>query len=235
MDQEKIITINNNDCLLIIDLQPDFMENGRLAVPGGFSIVKKVNELLKKYNHAVATQDWHPEDHLSFAINHENQAPGQMIQMSYGSQMLWPAHCIQGTYGASLHPDLNQNKIELIIRKGFRKEIDSYSAFLENDGKTNTGLDAWLKARMIKRVFVCGLTRPYCVDFSAIDSVQSGFETFIVEDATSRLGSDQELDASKRKLSLAGINFINSDQILTSEQALEKTNNTDYQQTGLSL
>jgi len=173
----------NTDALLVIDVQPDFMPGGALAVPDGDAVVPVINRLLERMPHAIATQDWHPPGHASFASTHTGRRPFETIELAYGAQTLWPDHCIQGSAGAALHPDLDLRRVELILRKGFRPGIDSYSAFRENDRATLTGLESYLRERGITRVFLAGLARDYCVQYTAEDALEQGFDVLILEDA----------------------------------------------------
>lgn len=173
----------NTDALLVIDVQPDFMPGGALAVPDGDAVVPVINRLLERMPHAIATQDWHPPGHASFASTHTGRRPFETIELAYGAQTLWPDHCIQGSAGAALHPDLDLRRVELILRKGFRPGIDSYSAFRENDRATLTGLESYLRERGITRVFLAGLARDYCVQYTAEDALEQGFDVVLLEDA----------------------------------------------------
>src|ERR1700736_4488128 len=164
------------DALLVIDLQNDFCPGGALAVTGGDEIVPLVNLLAEKFSHVLLTQDWHPANHISFASAHPGSMPYQTISAPYGRQTLWPDHCVQGTPGADFHPALLVPHAELILRKGFRSNIDSYSAFLENDHFTATGLAGYLRERGLRRLFLCGLAYDFCVRYSAIDGAALGFE-----------------------------------------------------------
>ena len=167
----------NTDVLLVIDVQNDFCPGGSLGVKDGNKIIKNINSIQEKFKNVILTQDWHPENHSSFVTEYKDKEVFSTVKMPYGDQTIWPAHCVQGTYGADFHKDLNTLKANTIIRKGFRREIDSYSAFWENDRVTSTGLEGNLKSLGIKRVFVCGLALDFCVAFSAIDSKIAGFET----------------------------------------------------------
>ena len=169
--------------LVVIDMQYDFCPGGALAVSGGDEIIPVINRLIGNHDHVVLTQDWHPAGHSSFASSHPGKAPFEMIDMSYGPQTLWPDHCIQGTRGAAFHDGLEWTKAELVIRKGFRRPIDSYSAFFENDRTTPTGLGGYLKERGISEVVLCGLATDFCVAFSAIDAVKHGLSTTVMLDA----------------------------------------------------
>ncbi|WP_457852685.1 bifunctional nicotinamidase/pyrazinamidase [Siccirubricoccus phaeus] len=204
------------DMLGVIDVQPDFMPGGKLAVAGGDQVVPVINRLLEtRFRHAFATQDWHPAGHSSFASSHAGRQPFETVQMPYGPQTLWPDHCIQGSAGAELHRELAQPRIELIVRKGFRPEIDSYSAFFENDRRTTTGLHGWLQARGVRRVFLAGLATDYCVAYSAEDAAKLGYQVVVIEDACRGIGLPAEggttIDAAKRRLSAAGVAFLTSD------------------------
>ena len=177
------------DMLAIIDVQPTFMPGGELPVEDGGAVVPVINRLLHhRFHHACATQDWHPPGHSSFASTHPSHRPFDTVTMSYGPQLLWPDHAVQGTANAALHPDLDTGRIELVLRKGCRAELDSYSAFRENDGRTSTGLKGWLVDRGVRRLFLTGLAGDYCVAWSATDAVEAGFETVVVEDATRSIG-----------------------------------------------
>ncbi|UGY12575.1 bifunctional nicotinamidase/pyrazinamidase [Bradyrhizobium septentrionale] len=169
-----------DDLFLIIDVQNDFCPGGALAVADGDAVVPVVNRLASRFDHVVLTQDWHPARHSSFATSHPGAAPFSSIAMPYGPQTLWPDHCIQGTAGAGFHPDLATDRAELVIRKGFRGAIDSYSAFFENDLITPTGLAGYLRERGLKRVVMAGLATDFCVQYSALDARRLGFETAVV-------------------------------------------------------
>jgi len=169
--------------LLVIDLQNDFCPGGSLAVPEGDKIVPVINKIMDKFYKVVATQDWHPKNHVSFASTHNKQLY-ETIEINNILQTLWPEHCVQGSHGAELHKDLDIRKIDLILRKGTDPQIDSYSAFLENDKQTKTGLDGYLRSLDIKKVYVCGLALDYCVYYTACDAVKFGFETYVIIDAT---------------------------------------------------
>ncbi|MCX7910085.1 MAG: bifunctional nicotinamidase/pyrazinamidase [Endomicrobia bacterium] len=169
--------------LIIIDVQNDFCPQGALPVPDGDKIIPIINNITKKFFKVVATQDWHPKNHISFASTH-NKNVGETIKFKGHIQFLWPDHCVEGSYGAEFHKDLNLNDVDLIIRKGTNPNVDSYSAFLENDKKTQTGLHYYLKGLGIKEVYICGLALDYCVYFSACDAKKFGFKTYVVLDAT---------------------------------------------------
>ena len=187
-----------NEVLLVIDVQNDFCPGGNLAVKGGDEIVPLINKLAHQYHHVVLTQDWHPEGHSSFASQHLGHAAFTQIEMPYGSQTLWPDHCIIGSDGAGLHKGLHVPHAELIIRKGFRKAIDSYSAFFENDHKTPTGLGGYLKERGFKQVTCVGLAFDYCVRYSAEDAKALGFEVEVIESATRAIDLGGSAQATRK-------------------------------------
>ena len=197
------------DVLLIIDVQNDFCPGGSLAVKEGNKIIKNINSIQEKFKNVVLTQDWHPKNHSSFVTEYKDKEVFSSIKMPYGDQTIWPAHCVQGTYGAEFHGDLNTLKANTIIRKGFRREIDSYSAFWENDRVTPTGLEGNMKSMGIKRVFVCGLALDFCVAFSAIDSTIAGFETFVIMNATKPVDLPGSIESTFKAFNKHKINRIN--------------------------
>jgi nicotinamidase/pyrazinamidase len=172
-----------NEALIVIDVQNDFCPGGALAVAGGDEIVPLVNERMRQFEHVILTQDWHPARHSSFASEHPGKSAFETVEMPYGVQTLWPDHCIQGTKGAEFHPGLDMNGAKLIIRKGFRREVDSYSAFFENDHKTPTGLGGYLKERGLRKVTFCGLATDFCVAYSALDARRLGLEATVLLDS----------------------------------------------------
>lgn len=199
----------------LIDIQPTFMPGGELPVAGGDTIVPVVNHLFTRFSHAFATQDWHPPGHTSFASAHPNKQPYDVIDMPYGRQILWPDHAIAGTPNAAIHPAIDQHRIEAIIRKGFRPELDSYSAFFENDRKTATGLEGWLRQRGFSRLFLCGLATDFCVAWSAQDAARLGFDVTIIEDACRGIGLPEQAgrtttDTARERLAAMGAVFVNS-------------------------
>ena len=202
------------DALLIIDLQKDFCPGGALAVAGGDQIVSIVNALAQRFAHVVLTEDWHPPAHISFASAHRGAQPYTTIEAPYGSQTLWPDHCVQNTEGAALHSALSVPHAELILRKGFRREIDSYSAFLENDHFTPTGLAGYLRERGLKRLFLCGLAYDFCVRHSAIDGTALDFECIVIKDATRAVHLPDSVDATDLAFNEAGIQRIESADLL---------------------
>jgi Amidases related to nicotinamidase len=199
------------DALLIVDLQNDFCPGGALEVPEGDVIVPLVNDLAKNFDHVIQTQDWHPEGHQSFASSHPEHAPNDVIEMDYGDQVLWPDHCVQGTAGAEFHPDLDTTHTQLVIRKGFRPEIDSYSAFYENDGETATGLAGYLRERDIDTLYLCGLATDFCVKWSAVDGREEGFDVYVIEDATRGIDQDGSLAQAWEDMNNAGVQVVSSD------------------------
>jgi nicotinamidase/pyrazinamidase len=178
------ITPDPQDALLVIDIQNDFMPGGALPITDGNAVIPIINAVAKKFDHVILTQDWHPPQHISFAKSHVNKRPYEEIHALYGPQTLWPEHVVQHTEGAAIHPALHIPHAELILRKGFRRHIDSYSAFLENDHTTPTGLAGYLRERNLSRLFLCGLAYDFCVRYSALDGKAHGFETIVIEDAT---------------------------------------------------
>lgn len=202
-----------DDALLVIDVQNDFMPSGALAVTEGDQVVPLINALAQKFDHVILTQDWHPTQHISFATTH-NKQPFETIQAPYGPQTLWPEHSLQNTSGAAFHRGLDIPHAELILRKGFRRHIDSYSAFLENDHFTSTGLAGYLRERGLQRLFLCGLAYDFCVRFSAIDGTALGFECLIIEDATRPVNLPNSVAETNAALSAAGVQRIQSRQIL---------------------
>jgi nicotinamidase/pyrazinamidase len=203
-----------DDALLIIDVQNDFMPDGALPVTEGDQVVPIINALAKKFEHVILTQDWHPTQHISFAATHPDKNPFETIQASYGPQALWPEHSLQNTPGAAFHSALDIPHAELILRKGFRRPIDSYSAFLENDHFTSTGLAGYLRERGLQRLFLCGLAYDFCVRFSAIDGTALGFECIIIEDATRPVDLPNSVSETNAALSVAGVQRIRSQQII---------------------
>jgi nicotinamidase/pyrazinamidase len=196
-----------NAALIVIDLQNDFCPGGALAVAGGDEIIPLINRLIGSFEHVILTQDWHPAGHSSFASSHINQVPFSAMQMSYGMQTLWPDHCIQGTPGAEFHRDLRWTKAELVIRKGFRKAIDSYSAFYENDRKTPTGLAGFLRERGLTKLGFVGLATDYCVAYSALDAARLGFDTTVLLDACRAIDLNGSLATARRQMQLAGVSL----------------------------
>ena len=192
--------------LIIVDIQNDFCQGGKLEVPNADSIIPSVNNIQKEFNTIILTQDWHPKDHKSFASQHKKK-PFTQIKMTYGNQILWPDHCIQGTKGSEFHQDLNTRRANMIIRKGYRKNIDSYSAFFENDKKTSTGLNGFLKDLCIKDIFLCGLAFDYCVLYSAIDAKKLGFSPIIISSCCRSINNNESENAAKTILNKLNIDI----------------------------
>ena len=200
--------INLDDLLLVIDVQNDFCPGGALAVSDGDAVVPVINRLSHRFDHVVLTQDWHPRDHSSFATSHPGSAPFQTITTDYGVQTLWPDHCVQGTIGAAFHRQLSTERAELVIRKGFRREIDSYSAFYENDRRTPTGLAGYLRERGLRRIFFVGLATDYCVHYSSVDARRLGFETIVVESGCRAIDLAGSLGSAWAAMQEAGVRRI---------------------------
>jgi nicotinamidase/pyrazinamidase len=199
------------NALLIVDVQNDFCPGGALAVPEGDEVVPIINDLSDAFDHVIQTQDWHPAGHQSFASSHPGHDPMDEIEVEYGQQTLWPDHCVQGTDGAAFHPDLNTTRSELIIRKGFRPEIDSYSAFFENDNETPTGLTGYLRERDIDALFVVGLATDFCVKWSALDGRKQGFDVYVVEEATRGIDANGSVAVAWEEMNDAGVQIISAD------------------------
>ena len=213
---ERIVIDQTGDILGLIDIQPTFMPGGELPVPAGDEVVPVANRLMKTaFVHCFATQDWHPPHHSSFASSHPGKAPYETVDMAYGQQVLWPDHAVQGSSGAALHGSLDPSAIEMIVRKGFRREIDSYSAFFENDRRTATGLAGYLRERGLRRLFLVGLATDYCVAYSAEDAAGLGFGVFVVEDGCRGISLSAgdgatSVDVARKRLQEKGVRFISS-------------------------
>lgn len=193
------------EALIVIDMQNDFCPGGSLAVAGGDKIVPLINEMIGRFEHVILTQDWHPANHSSFASKHPGRQPFDTVEMAYGTQTLWPDHCIQGSGGAAFHPALKWTKAQLVVRKGFRAGIDSYSAFFENDRTTPTGLAGYLKERGIGKVTLVGLATDFCVAYSALDAVGHGFDTTVRLDACRAIDLGGSLETMLGKMKHAGV------------------------------
>ena len=196
--------------LIVIDAQYGFMPGGGLPVAGGDAIVPVINRIAPRFANAVLTQDWHPADHISFAANHPGRQPFDTITLAYGPQVLWPMHCVQGTRDAALHDELRVPQAQLILRKGFHRDVDSYSAFMEADRTTTTGLAAYLHARGITHVVLCGLATDFCVAWSALDARAAGFEVAVVEDACRAIDLNGSLAKAWADMAAAGVQRIQS-------------------------
>jgi nicotinamidase/pyrazinamidase len=203
----------SEDALLVIDMQVDFLPGGALAVADGDAIIPGINALAARFDHVILTQDWHPRGHISFASTHGKQPFVDTVQAPSGTQHLWPDHCIQGTPGAQLHPDLNIPHAELILRKGFRRDIDSYSAFTENDGRTPTGLTGYLRERGLTRLFFTGLAYDFCVGFSALAAARLGFQSLVVEDLTRAVDLPDTVAKTNSAFAAAGVRRLHSSEL----------------------
>ncbi len=214
-DIKMSMTLRPTDALLVIDMQRDFLPGGALAVPGGYAIIPGINTLAARFDHVLLTQDWHPRSHISFASTHGLLPFTDTIQAPYGTQHLWPDHCVQGTPGAALHPGRNLPHAELILRKGFRRDIDSYSAFLENDQHTPTGLADYLRERGLTRLFFTGLAYDFCVGYSALAAAHLGFDSLVLEDLSRAVNLPGTVDATNTAFATAGVQRISSAELLT--------------------
>jgi nicotinamidase/pyrazinamidase len=204
------IAVRDHDILLVVDIQNDFCPGGRLAVPRGDEVIAPINRLATRFKHVVLTQDWHPPGHMSFASSHAGKKPYETVEAFYGPQILWPDHCVQGTAGAEFRTDLRIPHAELVIRKGYHRDIDSYSAFYENDHKTRTGLSGYLRDRGFARVFIAGLAFDFCVRYSAEDALRDGFEVVVVEDACRGIDVEGSMAASRQSFAANGVRCVPS-------------------------
>jgi len=202
------IDVQTSDCLVIIDVQNDFCAGGSLAVPDADSIVPVINSLQARFSNIVLTQDWHPAGHSSFASEHAGKQPFDTVQLAYGQQTLWPDHCVSGSSGAQFHEQLDTNVAQLVIRKGFREEIDSYSAFFENDHTTPTGLTGYLRERNITRVVCVGLALDYCVRYTALDARTQGFEAIVLDEACRGIDVQGSNDQARQAMREAGVILV---------------------------
>ena len=202
------------DCLLVVDVQNDFMPEGALAVPRGDEIVPLVNRLAAQFAVVVLTQDWHPAGHASFASSHPGRKPYEKIRLAYGEQVLWPDHCVQGSFGAAFQAGLDIPHAQLVIRKGHHKKVDSYSAFLEADRETKTGLDGYLKSRSVKRVYCAGLATDFCVSWTATDARRFGLQAVVIEDACRAIDTGGTLAAAWQAMKKAGVRRVSSAALL---------------------
>jgi nicotinamidase/pyrazinamidase len=201
----------DSELLLVVDVQNDFCPTGALAVPRGDEVLAPINRIGRRFAHVVLTQDWHPRDHRSFASQHAGRRPFETIVVDYGEQTLWPDHCVQGTPGAEFHRDLDLPHAELVLRKGFARDIDSYSAFFENDRRTPTGLAFYLRERGFHRLTIAGLATDYCVAYSALDAIRLGFVVTVLEDACRAIDLDGSLDWAMREMRQAGVTIGSAD------------------------
>ena len=200
----------SSDALLVIDVQNDFCPGGALAVADGDAVLEPIHRAAQHFEHIILTQDWHTPNHDSFASVHPGKLPFEQIELGYGPQTLWPDHCVQGTRGADFHPKLQLTRAELILRKGFRRKIDSYSAFFENDRTTATGLAGYLRERNLNRVFLAGLAYDYCVGYSALDARRLGLFAVILSDACRAIDLNSSVSAIEREFAAAGVQLINT-------------------------
>jgi nicotinamidase/pyrazinamidase len=205
--------LTTHDALLVIDVQNDFCSGGALAVADGDAVIEPIHAIAPRFAHVILTQDWHPAGHSSFVSSHPGKRPFEQIEMPYGPQTLWPEHCVQQTLGADFHPDLKIPQAELILRKGFRREIDSYSAFFENDRTTPTGLAGYLEERSLTRVFFAGLAYDYCVGYSALDARRLGLEAFIIHDACRAIDLNESAAKIEADFARTGVALIESAQL----------------------
>ncbi len=202
--------ISPHDVLIVIDMQNDFCPGGALAVADGEAVIQPIQRIAPHFQHIILTQDWHASGHTSFASSHPGKRPFEQIELDYGPQTLWPDHCVQGSHGAEFHPALHLPQAELILRKGFRREIDSYSAFFENDRTTATGLAGYLRERGVTRVFFAGLAYDYCVGYSALDARRLGFPAFIIRDACRAIDLNGSAAKIETEFARAGVTVIDS-------------------------
>jgi nicotinamidase/pyrazinamidase len=205
--------ISDRDVFLVVDIQNDFCPGGKLAVPHGDDVVPLVNRIAARFKHVILTQDWHPPGHLSFASSHADKKPYDTVQAPYGLQELWPDHCVQGTAGAELRKDLQVAHAELVLRKGYHREIDSYSAFYENDRKTHTGLTGYLRDRGFTRVFIAGLAFDFCVRYSGEDARREGFDPVVIEDACRGIDVGGSMANARRALAESNVPCVAADAI----------------------
>jgi nicotinamidase/pyrazinamidase len=205
------VAIGDRDILLAVDIQNDFCPGGNLAVPRGDEVIPLVNGLATRFRHVALTQDWHPRDHMSFASSHPGKKPYETVEAFYGTQILWPDHCVQGTRGAEFRNDLSVPHAELVLRKGYHRDIDSYSAFYENDHKTRTGLAGYLRERGFTRVFMAGLAFDFCVRYSAEDARHEGFEVIVIEDACRGIDVEGSVAATRRSFVERNIRCVFAD------------------------
>jgi nicotinamidase/pyrazinamidase len=209
----ETIKVDDASALLVIDVQNCFLPGGSLAVKDGDQVIPVINRLAKGFANVVLTQDWHTAGHISFASSHAGKRPFEVIDLAYGKQVLWPDHCVQGTDGAALSKDLSIPQAGLVIRKGYHKDVDSYSAFTEADGKTTTGLAAYLKARNLQRLFIAGLATDFCVAWTALDARKAGFDAYVVEDACRGIDTRGSLAKTWADMDKAGVKRIKSSDI----------------------
>jgi nicotinamidase/pyrazinamidase len=214
MARTPAVEPGDNDALIVVDVQYDFLPGGALAVQDGDAVIAPINRLARVFRHVVLTQDWHPEGHASFASSHPGRQPFELVDLHYGPQVLWPDHCVQGTQGAEIARELDIPHAQLVIRKGYNAGIDSYSGFKEADRQTSTGLEGYLKERGFRRVFCAGLALDFCVAWTAMDAAAAGFETYLIEDASRAIDTNGSLEKARRDLDAAGVRLVGSTQII---------------------
>jgi nicotinamidase/pyrazinamidase len=201
-------------CLIVVDVQNDFCPGGALAVPRGDEVVPVINRLVQRFDNVILTQDWHPRGHASFASSHLGRRPFQTKDLPYGKQVLWPDHCVQGTPGAAFHSSLKTEKAQLVVRKGFHPDIDSYSGFVEADRKTSTGLAGYLRERNLENLFICGLATDFCVAWTALDACAAEFDATVIEDACRAIDLEGSLARAWAEMEAAGVKRMNSQALL---------------------
>jgi len=214
MPEPRLAPPDARSALVVVDVQNGFCTGGRLAVADGEAVVPVINRIGPRFENVVLTQDWHPAGHASFASSHAGRKPFETIELGYGTQVLWPEHCVQGTHDAALHAGLQLPQAQLVVRKGFHPGVDSYSAFQEADRRTPTGLNGYLRERAIERLFVVGLATDFCVAWTALDARRLGYETWVVEDATRAIDLDGSLAAAWRQMAQAGVGRVRSADLL---------------------
>jgi nicotinamidase/pyrazinamidase len=214
MAKTPAVEPGDKDALIVVDVQYDFLPGGALAVQDGDAVIAPINGLARVFRHVVLTQDWHPKGHASFASSHPGKQPFDLVDLHYGSQVLWPDHCVQGTKGAEISGELNIPHAQLVIRKGYNAGIDSYSGFKEADRRTSTGLEGYLRERGFRRVFCAGLALDFCVAWTAMDAASAGFETYLIEDASRAIDTAGSLAKARNDLEAAGVQMIRSDRIV---------------------
>lgn len=218
MNQGREMSQSERSALIVVDVQNGFTSGGNLAVAHAEQIIPTINQLAQYFDNIILTQDWHPENHISFVENHPDYQAYDMIQLDYGMQVLWPSHCVQGTQDAEFHPDLNIPTAQMIIRKGFHSHIDSYSAFMEADHKTTTGLAGYLKERGIDTVYIVGIATDFCVAWTAMDAAKLGFKTFVISDATKAIDLQGSLQHAWQEMLAVGVKRVVANQILNAEK-----------------
>lgn len=218
MNQGREMSQSERSALIVVDVQNGFTSGGNLAVAHAEQIIPTINQLAQHFDNIILTQDWHPENHTSFVENHPDYQAYDMIQLDYGMQVLWPSHCVQGTQDAEFHPDLDIPTAQMIIRKGFHSHIDSYSAFMEADHKTTTGLAGYLKERGIDTVYIVGIATDFCVAWTAMDAARLGFKTFVISDATKAIDLQGSLQHAWQEMLAVGVKRVVANQILNAEK-----------------